>query len=68
MKGYQPRKNLVKDESGDLRAGFHKILHTWKNYVSQLSVMTGRYVEIHTVESFISDPSPFEVEMAIAKL
>jgi hypothetical protein len=31
MKGYELRTNLVKDESGDLLADSHRILHTWKN-------------------------------------
>jgi hypothetical protein len=32
-KCYQPRKNLVKVESGDLFADPHKILNRWKNYL-----------------------------------
>jgi hypothetical protein len=35
-KGYQPRTNLVKDESGDLLVDPHKILNRWKNYFCQL--------------------------------
>jgi hypothetical protein len=30
-RGYQPRRNLMKDENGDLLADFHNILHRWKN-------------------------------------
>jgi hypothetical protein len=33
---YQPRNNLVKDETGDLLADSHNILNRWKNYFSQL--------------------------------
>jgi hypothetical protein len=33
-KGYQPRRNLVKDENGDPLADTHNILNTWKNYFS----------------------------------
>jgi hypothetical protein len=30
-KGYQPRKNLMKDENGDLLSDSHNILNRWKN-------------------------------------
>jgi hypothetical protein len=33
-KGYQPKTNLVKDETGDLLADPDKILNRWKNYLS----------------------------------
>jgi hypothetical protein len=56
-KGYQPRSNLVKDKD------------RWKNYFSQLlnvhRASDVRQIEIHTAESFVPDPSPFEVEIAI---
>jgi hypothetical protein len=52
----------VKDENGDLLADSHSILNRWKNYFSQLL-----NVEIHTTELLVPDPSPFEVEIAIAK-
>jgi hypothetical protein len=32
QKCYQPRSNLVKDETGDLIADPYKILNRWKNY------------------------------------
>jgi hypothetical protein len=35
-KGYQPRTNLVKDETGDLLADPHKIVNRWMNYFCQL--------------------------------
>jgi hypothetical protein len=47
-------------------------VNRWKNYFSQLlnvqKVSYVRQIEIHTAEPLISDPSPFEVEIAIAKL
>jgi hypothetical protein len=50
--------NLVKDENGDLLADPHNILNRWKNYFSQM--------EIHSAERLVPDPSPFEIEIAIA--
>jgi hypothetical protein len=71
-KGYQPRTNLVKDENGDLFAESHSILNRWKNYFSQLlneyRVSNVRKTEIHTAEPLVPEYSPFEVEIAIAKL
>jgi hypothetical protein len=50
--GYQPRRNLVKDENSDL-ADSHNILNRWKNYFSQLlnahRVSIVRQTEIHTI-------------------
>jgi hypothetical protein len=47
-------------------------LNRWKNYFSQLlnahRVSDVRQIEIHTAEPLLPDPSPFEVEIAIAKL
>jgi hypothetical protein len=48
-------------------------LNRWKDYFSfkLLNVQSAsdvRQIEIHTAEPFVSDPSPFEVEMAIANL
>jgi hypothetical protein len=44
----------------------------WKNYFSQLlnvhRVSDVRQIEIHTAEPLVPEPSPFEVEIAIAKL
>jgi hypothetical protein len=40
-----------------------------KNYFSQLlNVSDVRQIEIHTAEPLVPEPSPFEVEIAIAKL
>jgi hypothetical protein len=33
-KGYQPRSNFVKDETGDLLVDSLNILNRWKNYFS----------------------------------
>jgi hypothetical protein len=35
-KGYQPRTNIVKDETGDFIADSHSILARWRNYFSQI--------------------------------
>jgi hypothetical protein len=62
----------VKDENGDLLADSHNIVNRWKNYFSQLlnvhRVRDVRQIEIQTSEPLVPDPSPFEVEIAIAKL
>jgi hypothetical protein len=69
-RGYKPRSNLVKDENGDLLADSHNSVNIWKNYFSQLlnvhRVSDVRQIEIHTAEPLVPDPSPFEVEIAIA--
>jgi hypothetical protein len=70
-KGYQPKTNLVKDESGDL-ADPQKILTRWKNYFCQLLNVKGAggimQTEIYTAEPFVPKPSVAEVEVAIRKL
>jgi hypothetical protein len=59
-KGYQPKTNLVKDET------------RWKNYFCQLLNVQGpggiMQTEIHTAEPFVPEPSAGEVEVAIRKL
>jgi hypothetical protein len=71
-KGYQPRTTIVKDEKGDLVADSHSIMARWWNYFSQLlnvhEVKDVRQTEIHTVEPLVTEPSAFEVELAIEKL
>ncbi|PNF35751.1 hypothetical protein B7P43_G13042 [Cryptotermes secundus] len=71
-RGYQPSSNLVEDENGDLLSDSHNILNRWRNYFFQLlnvhKVSDVRQTEIHTAEPLVPDPSPFEVESAIAKL
>jgi hypothetical protein len=63
---------LVKDENGDLLKGSHNILNWQKNFFSKLlnvpRVSEARQLEIHTAEPLVPDLSPFEVEIAIAKL
>jgi hypothetical protein len=57
----------VKDENGDLLPDSHN-----KYYYSQLlnahRVTDVRQIEKHTAEPLVLDPSPSEVEIAIAKL
>jgi hypothetical protein len=47
-------------------------MNRWKNYFSQLlnvhRVSDVKQIEIHTAELLVSDPSPFEFEIGIAKL
>jgi len=40
-KGYQPRRNIVKDEKGDLVVDSHSIVARWRKYFSQLFNMRG---------------------------
>jgi hypothetical protein len=60
----------VKDENGDLLAVSNNILNMWKNYFSQLlnvhTVSDVRQIKIHTAEPLVPDPSPLEVEIALA--
>jgi hypothetical protein len=62
----------VKDENGDLLADPHNVLNLWKIYFYMLfnvyRVSDIRQNEILPAELLVSDPSPFEVEIAIAKL
>jgi hypothetical protein len=72
MKGYQPRTNLVKDDTGNLLADPHKILNRWKNYFCQLLNIHRaggvRKTEMHVAELLVPDSSASEVEVAIGKL
>ena len=71
-KGYQPRTNIVKDETGDLVTGSYSILARWREYFSQLLNVHGvhevRQTETHTAEPLVPEPSAFEVDLAIEKL
>ena len=71
-KGYQPRTNIVKGETGDLITGFYSILARWREYFSQLLNVHGvhdvRQTETHTTEPLVPEPSAFEVDLAIEKL
>ena len=40
-KGYQPRCNIVKDETGDLVADSRSIVARWRNYFSSYSMCIG---------------------------
>jgi hypothetical protein len=71
-KGYQPRTIIAKDEKGDVIADSQSIMARWRNYFSQLLNVHGveddGQVQIHTAEPLVSEPSAFEVELAIEKL
>jgi len=71
-KGYQPRTNMVKDENSDVVTGSYSILAKWRNHFSHILNVHGvddvRQTEIQTAEPLVSEPSTFEVEMAIEKL
>jgi hypothetical protein len=59
-RGYQPRSNFVRDESGHLLADSHNILNRWKNYSQLLNVHSAsdvRQIEIHTVQPLLPGPS-----------
>ncbi|PNF38760.1 hypothetical protein B7P43_G14059 [Cryptotermes secundus] len=67
------KREYLKDKIDDLATNnSHNILNRWRNYFSQLlnvhRVNAVRQTEIHTAELLVPDPSPFEVESAIAKL
>ena len=72
MKGYQPRTNIVKDDTSDLVTSSYSILARWRDYFSQLLNVHGvndvRQTETHTAEPLVPEPSAFEVELAIEKL
>jgi hypothetical protein len=71
-KGYQPRINIIKDETGNLIADPQNVLNGWKNFFNQLLNVHGvhdvRQMDIHTVEPLVPEPSLVEVEIAIGKL
>jgi len=68
-KGYQPRTDIAKDETGDLVTDSHRILDKWMKRFSQFLDVQGvndvRYTEIHTAQPLVPEPSAFEFEMAI---
>ena len=51
-RGYQPRNNIVKDETGDLVTSSYSVLARWRDYFSQLLNVHGfhdiRQTETHT--------------------
>ena len=58
-KGYQPRTNIVKDETGDLVRGSYSILARWREYFSQILNVRGvhdvRQTEKHTAEPLVPE-------------
>ncbi len=71
-KGYQPRVNIVKDETGDLVTGSYSILATWRDYFYQLLNVPGvhgvRQNERHTGEPLVPELGALEVDLAIEKI
>jgi hypothetical protein len=71
-KGYQPRTNTVKDETGDLVTVCHSISARWRNHFSQLLNVQGvnnvMQTETHTAEPLVPESSADYFEMAIGKL
>ena len=69
---YQARTNIVRNEKGDVVKDCHNILSRWKNQSCQLFSehrnSDVRQTEIHTAEPLVSEPSVFDVEMAIEKI
>jgi hypothetical protein len=57
----------VKNDNGDLLADSHSILNRCK-LLNVYRVSDVRQVEIHATELLVTDHSPFEVEVAVAKL
>jgi hypothetical protein len=70
-KGYQPRTNIIKDESGDLVVDCHSILARWSNHFCQLlnvhEVNDVRQTEIHIAEPLVPEPGAFEFELTKKK-
>jgi hypothetical protein len=69
-RGYQPRSKVVKDKNGHQLADSHNILNRWRKTYSQLlkahRVSDVKQVEV-PAEPLVPYPSPFEVEIAVAK-
>ena len=70
--GYQPKTNIVKDETGDLVTGSYSIFARWRDYFLQLLNVRGVHdvmqTETHTAEPLGPESSIFEVDLAIEKL
>ena len=60
-KGYQPRTNVAKDETGDLVTHFYSISGKWRNYFSQLLNVHGFHdvgqTETHTTGTIVPEQS-----------
>jgi hypothetical protein len=63
---------MIKDENFNLIADPQNVLNRWKKFFNQVVNVHGvhdvRQVDIHTAESLVTEPSFFEVEIAIGKL
>jgi hypothetical protein len=66
-KGYQPRINIIKDETDP-----QNVMKRWKNFFNQVLNVHGVYdvrqMDIHMSEPLVPEPSLDEVEIAIGKL
>jgi len=62
----------VKERNGNLFADSHNIFNRWKNYFSQLLNIYGvndvRQTKVHTDYTLVSEPSPYEAEIATGKM
>jgi hypothetical protein len=71
-KGYQPRINIIKDESGNLLGYPKNVLNRWKNFFNQVlnvhRIHDVKQTDIHMAEPLVPEPSLAEVEIAIEKL
>jgi hypothetical protein len=68
---YQPRIDVIKDESGVLVTDCNSSLSRWREHLSRaLNVHGVTHViqtEIQTAEQLVPEPSAFDVELAIGK-
>ena len=66
------RTNIVKDYKVDLFADSYSIVARWRKFFSQLLNVHGvndvRQREVLTAEQPVSEPSTFDIELAIEKL
>ena len=68
-KGYQPRTNIVHDETGDLVTDFQSILARRRNHFSQLFNVHGvSDVRQREINMLVPEMSVCGVEMGIEKL
>ena len=71
-KGYHPKTNIVKDETGDVVADSHNTMARCRSHFSQLlnvhRVNDVRQTKTHAIKLLVPEPSAFEVEMATEKL
>ena len=71
-KDYQPRTIIVNDEKGDLVADSYISVARWRNHFSQLLNVHGvndiKHTDTYTAEPLVSEPSAFEIALAIEQL